>query len=166
MIEIDGSEGEGGGQVVRNACALSLVTGEPVRITNVRAKRSKPGLMRQHVTAIEAACAIGSATCEGLEVGSSDLTFRPGQVAAGDYRFSVGTAGSTGLVLQTVLMPLLLADGPSRLVLEGGTHNMLAPPFEFIQRSFLPIVRRMGGQVEARLVRHGFYPRGGGRIEV
>lgn len=166
MIEIDGSEGEGGGQVVRNACALSLVTGEPVRITNVRAKRSKPGLMRQHVTAIEAACAIGSATCDGLVVGSSDLTFRPGRVTAGDYRFSVGTAGSTGLVLQTVLMPLLLADAPSRLVLEGGTHNMLAPPFEFIERSFLPIVRRMGGQVEARLVRHGFYPRGGGRIEV
>lgn len=166
MIEIDGAEGEGGGQVVRNACALSLVTGAPVRITNVRARRSKPGLMRQHVTAIEAACAIGSATCEGLVVGSSDLTFRPGRVTAGDYRFSVGTAGSTGLVLQTVLMPLLLADGPSRLVLEGGTHNMLAPPFEFIDRCFLPIVRRMGGQVEARLIRHGFYPRGGGRIEV
>lgn len=166
MIEIDGAEGEGGGQVVRNACALSLVTGEPVRITHVRAKRSKPGLMRQHVTAIEAACAIGGATCEGLVVGSSDLTFRPGRIVAGDYRFAVGTAGSTGLVLQTVLMPLLLADGPSRLVLEGGTHNMLAPPFEFIERSFLPIVRRIGGQVEARLVRHGFYPRGGGRIEV
>lgn len=166
MIEIDGAEGEGGGQVVRNACALSLVTGEAVRITNVRARRSKPGLMRQHVTAIEAACAIGNGQCEGLVVGSSDMTFRPGRVVAGDYRFSVGTAGSTGLVLQTVLMPLLLADGPSRLVLEGGTHNMLAPPFEFVERCFLPIVRRMGGQVEARLIRHGFYPRGGGRIEV
>jgi RNA 3'-terminal phosphate cyclase (ATP) len=166
MIAIDGAEGEGGGQVVRNACALSLVTGTPVRITNIRAKRSKPGLMRQHVTAIEAACAIGNATCEGLVVGSCDLTFRPGRVVAGDYRFSVGTAGSTGLVLQTVLMPLLLADAPSRLVLEGGTHNMLAPPFEFIDRCFLPVVRRMGGQVEARLIRHGFYPRGGGRIEV
>ncbi|MGT2513386.1 RNA 3'-terminal phosphate cyclase [Sphingomonas panni] len=165
MIEIDGAEGEGGGQAVRNACALSLVTGESVRITNVRARRSKPGLMRQHVTAIEAACAIGGATCEGLVVGSSDLTFLPGRVTAGEYRFSVGTAGSTGLVLQTVLMPLLLADGPSRLVLEGGTHNMLAPPFEFIERSFLPIVRRMGGQVEVRLIRHGFYPRGGGRID-
>lgn len=166
MIDIDGAEGEGGGQVVRNACALSLVTGEPVRITNVRGKRSKPGLMRQHVTAIEAACAIGGATCEGLTVGSSQVTFRPGRVRAGDYRFQVGTAGSTGLVLQTVLMPLLLADAPSRVVLEGGTHNMLAPPFEFVERSFLPIVRRMGGQVEARLIRHGFYPRGGGRIEV
>ncbi|KQM38194.1 RNA 3'-terminal phosphate cyclase [Sphingomonas sp. Leaf10] len=166
MIEIDGAEGEGGGQVVRNACALSIVTGEPVRITNVRARRSKPGLMRQHVTAIEVACAISDASCEGLMVGSSEVTFRPDRVRPGAYRFSVGTAGSTGLVLQTVLMPLLLADGPSRLVLEGGTHNMLAPPFEFVERCFLPIIRRMGGQVEARLTRHGFYPRGGGRIEV
>jgi len=166
MIIIDGSEGEGGGQVVRNACALSLVTGTPVRIENVRAKRSKPGLMRQHVTAIEAACVIGGAECEGLAVGSSVLTFRPGRVVPGEYHFAVGTAGSTGLVLQTVLMPLVLADAPSRLVLEGGTHNMLAPPFDFITRSFLPIINRMGPSVSTRLVRYGFYPRGGGRIEV
>jgi RNA 3'-terminal phosphate cyclase (ATP) len=166
MIIIDGSEGEGGGQIVRNACALSLVTGKPFRITNVRGKREKPGLMRQHVTAIEAACRIGGGTCEGLAVGSHEIGFAPGRVTPGDYHFAVGTAGSTGLVLQTVLMPLLLADRPSRLVLEGGTHNMLAPPFDFIAKSFLPIVQRMGGRIEARLVRHGFYPLGGGRIEV
>ncbi|WP_022676322.1 RNA 3'-terminal phosphate cyclase [Novosphingobium sp. B-7] len=166
MITIDGSEGEGGGQMVRNSCALSLVTGQPFRITNIRAKRSKPGLMRQHVTAVEAAAAISGSECSGLTVGSSDLTFHPGKAQAGDYRFAVGTAGSTGLVLQTVLMPLLLADGPSRLVLEGGTHNMLAPPFDFIERCFLPIINRMGPRVSARLMRHGFYPRGGGRIEV
>jgi RNA 3'-terminal phosphate cyclase (ATP) len=166
MIVIDGSEGEGGGQVVRNACALSLVTGTPFRIFNVRGKRKKPGLMRQHVTAIEAACRIGGGECEGLAVGSSEVTFRPGSVTPGDYRFAVGTAGSTALVLQTVLMPLILAEKPSRLVLEGGTHNMLAPPFEFLARAFLPILNRMGPRVEARLVRHGFYPRGGGRIEV
>ena len=166
MIIIDGSEGEGGGQVVRNACALALVTGTPFRITNVRGGRERPGLMRQHVTAVEAACAVGGADCEGLTVGSSEVTFRPGRVAAGEHRFAVGTAGSTGLVLQTVLMPLATADGPSRLVLDGGTHNMLAPPFEFIANSFLPIVNRMGPTVTARLVRHGFYPRGGGRIEV
>jgi RNA 3'-terminal phosphate cyclase (ATP) len=166
MIVINGSEGEGGGQVLRNACALSLVTGQPFTIENVRGKREKPGLMRQHVTALEAACAIGGAACEGLQVGSSRVVFRPGTVKAGEYRFSVGTAGSTGLVLQTVLIPLLRAGAPSRLVLEGGTHNMMAPPFEFIARTFLPIINRMGPTVTARLTRHGFYPRGGGRIEV
>ncbi len=166
MIIIDGSEGEGGGQVVRNACALSLVTGAPFRIANIRGGREKPGLMRQHVTAIEAACAIGGGSCEGVRVGSRAMSFTPGTVRAGDYHFAVGTAGSTGLVLQTILMPLLLADGPSRVVLEGGTHNMLAPPFEFIERCFLPVVNRMGPTVTAKLVRHGFYPSGGGRIEV
>lgn len=166
MIIIDGSEGEGGGQVVRNACALSLITGTPVRIFNVRGKRSKPGLMRQHVTAVEAACRIGSASCEGLSVGSAEIVFTPGKVVPGEYHFAVGTPGSTGLVLQTLLMPLLLADAPSRLTLEGGTHNMLAPPFEFIERCYLPVINRMGPRVEARLIRHGFYPRGGGRIEV
>lgn len=166
MIEIDGSEGEGGGQVVRNACALSLVTGQPFRIFNVRGNRAKPGLMRQHVTAIEAALAIGGAYAEGIAVGSSEIAFTPGRVTPGEYRFAVGTAGSTGLVFQTLLMPLLLADAPSRLVLDGGTHNMMAPPFDFIARVFVPVVRRMGAQIEMRLTRHGFYPRGGGRIEV
>lgn len=166
MITIDGSEGEGGGQMVRNSCALAIVTGQPFRITNIRARRSKPGLMRQHVTAIEAAATISAASVEGLGVGASEIVFRPGAVVPGDYHFAVGTAGSTGLVLQTVLMPLLLAGAPSRLVLEGGTHNMLAPPFDFIDRSFLPFIERMGPRVTARLVRHGFYPRGGGRIVV
>ena len=166
MIIIDGSEGEGGGQVLRNALALSLVTGQPFRIANIRGKREKPGLMRQHLTAVEAALAIGGAVCEGASVGSTEITFTPGRVTPGEYRFAVGTAGSTSLVLQTVLMPLLLADAPSRLVLEGGTHNMTAPPFDFIERVFLPVVNRMGPRVSARLMRHGFFPRGGGRIEV
>ena len=156
MITIDGSEGEGGGQMVRNSCALSLVTGEPFRISNIRAKRSKPGLMRQHVTAVEAACVISGSECSGLTVGASELEFRPGRVTPGEYRCAVGTAGSTGLVLQTVLMPLILADGPSRLILEGGTHNMLAPPFNFIERTLLPVINRMGPSVSARIVRHGF----------
>lgn len=166
MITIDGAEGEGGGQVVRNALALSLVTGKPFQISNIRGRREKPGLMRQHLTAVEAACQIGQAKCEGASVGSSELVFRPGVVRPGDYHFAVGTAGSTGLVLQTILMPLLLAEAPSRLVLEGGTHNMMAPPFEFIERAFLPIVNKMGPSVKAKLVRHGFFPRGGGKIEV
>jgi RNA 3'-terminal phosphate cyclase (ATP) len=166
MIVIDGSEGEGGGQMLRNALALSLITGTPFRIENIRANRSKPGVMRQHVTAVEAACAIGGAECEELKVGASALTFSPGGIATGDHRFAVGTAGSTGLVLQTILAPLMLASAPSRLVLEGGTHNMHAPPFDFIERVFLPIVNRMGPRISAKLVRHGFYPAGGGRIEV
>lgn len=166
MISIDGSEGEGGGQVLRNACALSLVTGESFTIENIRGGRDQPGLMRQHLTAIEAACAIGGAECEGLELGSARIVFRPGRVRAGDYHFAVGTAGSTALVLQTVLVPLALADAPSRLVIEGGTHAGMAPPFDFIERCFLPVFERMGPRVTARIRRHGFFPRGGGRIEV
>lgn len=166
MIVIDGSHGEGGGQVLRTALALSLATGQPFRIENIRAKRSRPGLMRQHLTAVKAACAIGNAECEELEIGTSALTFRPGAVTPGDYRFAVGTAGSTSLVLQTILLPLALAGGPSSLVLEGGTHNIHAPPFDFIERTYLPLIERMGPRVTARLDRYGFAPAGGGRIEV
>ena len=166
MIIIDGSEGEGGGQVLRTALSLSLITGRPFRIEKIRANRSRPGVMRQHVTAVEAACAIGGAECEELAVGASELSFTPGRVTPGEHRFAVGTAGSTSLVLQTVLPALMLADAPSRLALEGGTHNIHAPPFDFIERVFLPLVRRMGPKAQARLVRYGFYPAGGGRIEV
>ena len=166
MIEIDGGEGEGGGQVLRNALALSLVTGQPFRIFNIRAKRQRPGLMRQHLTAVEAACQIGQALCDGADVGSPEIAFRPGSIKCGNYHFAIGTAGSTGLVLQTILMPLVFADGPSHVVLEGGTHNPASPPFEFLAHAFLPLVNRIGPKVEIRLVRHGFYPVGGGRIEV
>lgn len=166
MIIIDGSEGEGGGQVLRTALSLSLVTGLPFRIANIRANRSRPGLMRQHMTSVEAACAIGGAECDGIKIGASELTFAPGKVSPGEHHFAIGSAGSTSLVLQTVLPPLLLAGGPSRLVLEGGTHNPFAPPFDFIERVFLPVLNRMGPRVTAKLVRPGFYPAGGGRIEV
>ncbi len=166
MIIIDGSQGEGGGQILRNALALSLITGQPFRIHNIRGGRERPGLMRQHVTAIEAAIAIGGAQCDGVGIGSAEIVFHPRQVKPGHYRFAVGTAGSAGLVLQTVLSPLMLADAPSHLVLEGGTHNMQAPPFEFLARCFVPLVRRMGPQIELRLLRHGFFPVGGGRMEV
>lgn len=166
MIHIDGSEGEGGGQMLRTALALSIITGKAFRIENIRANRSRPGVMRQHATAVEAACAVGGAECEDLAVGASVLTFTPAGVRPGEHRFAVGTAGSTSLVLQTVLPPLMLASEPSRLVLEGGTHNIHAPPFEFIARTYLPLIERMGPRVSARLVRPGFYPAGGGRIEV
>lgn len=166
MIIINGSEGEGGGQILRSAAALSLLTGKSFHITNIRGKREKPGMMRQHVTCIEAACKISDSSCEGLCVGSSEIIFHPGKIKAGNYNFKVGTAGSTSLVLQTILIPLLYADGPSHIMLEGGTHNMMAPPFDFIERVFLPIINRMGATVSARLIRHGFFPRGGGRIEI
>lgn len=166
MITIDGSEGEGGGQVLRYAAALSLITGEPFAIENIRGGRTKPGLMRQHVTSLEAAAAIGGAEVSGLAVGSSEITFRPGSVTPGEYHFAVGTAGATGLVLQTILVPLMLANEPSRVVIEGGTHAMAAPPFEFIAKTLLPVIGQMGPKAAAKLERHGFYPRGGGRIVV
>ncbi|MEP0390960.1 RNA 3'-terminal phosphate cyclase [Erythrobacter sp.] len=166
MIKIDGSEGEGGGQVLRYAAALSLITGEPFTITNIRGGREKPGMMRQHVTSIEAAAAIGGAEVSGLAVGSSEITFHPGSVTPGEYHFAVGTAGATGLVLQTILVPLMLADSASRVVIEGGTHAMAAPPFEFIAKTLLPITAKMGPKVTAKLKRHGFFPRGGGRIVI
>ena len=166
MITIDGSKGEGGGQVLRYAAGLSLITGEPFTIENIRGGRKKPGMMRQHVTALEAACAIGNAKASGLAVGADTLTFRPGSVTPGEYHFAVGTAGSTGMVLQAILGPLMLADGPSQVVIEGGTHASFAPPFEFTAKTLLPLLSKMGPKVSATLERHGFYPRGGGRIVV
>ena len=165
MITIDGSEGEGGGQVLRTALSLSLVTGQPFTMTNIRGNRERVGVMRQHMTVVEAACAIGG-ECDELVVGASEISFVPGKPKAGDYHFAVGTAGSTSLVLQTILPPLLLAEGHSRLVLEGGTHNIYAPPFDFIQRVFLPDINRMGPRVTATLKRPGFFPAGGGHVEV
>ena len=166
MITLDGSYGEGGGQIVRSSVALSLITGRSVTIENIRAKRKKPGLMRQHLTALQAACEVGRAEADGLAIGSRCLTFRPGPVRAGEYRFQIGTAGSTTLVLQTVLPSLLCADGTSRLILEGGTHNPFAPPFDYIAKTYLPIINRMGPSVVARLHCYGFYPAGGGKIEI
>ncbi|HLX38682.1 MAG TPA: RNA 3'-terminal phosphate cyclase, partial [Candidatus Binataceae bacterium] len=119
MVTIDGARGEGGGQILRTALALSCVTGKPFRIENIRAARKKPGLLRQHLTAVNAAASIAHAKVSGAELGASALTFSPGAVRAGEYAFAVGTAGSATLVLQTVMPALLLASGPSRLTLEG-----------------------------------------------
>lgn len=166
MITVDGSAGEGGGQILRTSLALSLVTGKPFRITNIRAGRKKPGLLRQHLTCVQAATQVGDAASDGAEIGSTELVFRPGKIRAGEYRFAVGTAGSTTLVLQTVLPALMLADGPSRVFLEGGTHNPFAPPFDFLVRTFLPQLARFGPTIEARLVRPGFYPAGGGKLDI
>lgn len=166
MIEIDGSRGEGGGQIVRTSLALSLLTGQPFRITKVRAGRDKPGLRQQHLTAVRAAAEVGRARLSGAEVGSKSFQFEPSAPVGGDFVFDVGTAGSTMLVLQTVLPVLMLAQAPSRLRLIGGTHNPMAPPFEFIAQTFLPLIQRMGPKIQAELKRHGFYPAGGGQVEV
>ncbi len=165
-IEIDGAAGEGGGQILRSSLALSLVSQRPLRLDRIRAGRKKPGLLRQHLTAVRAAAEVGDATVEGADLGSRHLTFRPRTVSAGEFHFAVGTAGSATLVLQTVLPALLTAPGPSHLTLEGGTHNPFAPPFNFLDRAFLPLVRRLGPRVDAVLERPGFYPAGGGRFQV
>lgn len=166
MLTIDGSFGEGGGQIIRSSLALSLITGKPFRIYNVRAGREKPGLRRQHLTAVNAAAEIGRAQVDGAAVGAREFTFRPGEVTPGAYVFDIGTAGSTTLVLQTVLPPLMLAGAPSRLELSGGTHNPFAPPFEFLEKCFLPLITRIGPQINIELARYGFYPPGGGRLNV
>ncbi len=166
MLTIDGAYGEGGGQILRTSLALSLVTQQPFRIANIRAGRDKPGLRRQHLTAVQAAAEIAHAEVSGASIGSPQLTFAPGPVTPGAYAFRMGTAGSTTLVLQTVLPALILAPGPSTLHLEGGTHNPFAPPFDFLQRTFLPLLNRMGPRVEAALERPGFYPAGGGKCRV
>lgn len=138
MMELDGSLGEGGGQILRTALSLAMITGEPFRIRQIRARRTRPGLMRQHLVAVQAASQICGARVDGAAVGSQELEFIPGPVKGGDYRFALGTAGSCTLVLQTVLPALLLADRPSTLQLSGGTHNPMAPPVQFLQRAFLP----------------------------
>lgn len=164
MIQIDGARGEGGGQVLRTALALSVATGRSFCIENIRAGRGKPGLRRQHLAAVRAAAAVGEAVVEGDALGSARLRFAPAGCRPGRHRFSVGSAGSATLVLQTVLPALCLADGPSSLVLEGGTHNPWAPPFDFLDRVFVPLLSRMGPRVTLHLERCGFYPAGGGRF--
>ena len=166
MITLDGSQGEGGGQILRTALSLSAITQQPFRIENIRAKRKKPGLLRQHLAAVLAAARISNAHTEGAELGSGTLEFRPQQIQAGQYKFSIGSAGSTGLVLQTVLPILMCAGERSTLTLEGGTHNPMAPPFDFLQRAFLPLLARMGVDVQLNLIRPGFFPAGGGQLDV
>lgn len=162
MKIIDGSQGEGGGQILRSTLALSMYTGTPVKITNIRAGRRKPGLLRQHLTCALAAQEICGAQVEGAELGSTQLIFEPGDIRSGDYEFAIGTAGSTCLVFQTVLPALLKADTVSTLKLSGGTHNMMAPSFDFIKHSFLPALQLMGIEMTAELIAYGFQPAGGG----
>ncbi len=166
MISIDGSVGEGGGQILRTSLALSAALGMPFTITNIRKGREKPGLMRQHLTAVQAAQRICDARVSGAAVGSTQLAFEPGALHGGDFTFSIGTAGSTTMVMQAVLPALMVAPQPSRITVEGGTHQTHAPPFEFFAKALVPLMNRMGPRITARLERHGFYPAGGGRIVI
>jgi len=165
-IIIDGSEGEGGGQVLRSSLSLSAITGKPVRIEAVRGGRKKPGLLRQHLTALRAAAEICGADVEGDELKSSEIAFHPGEIKSGDYSYTIGSAGSALLVAQTVLPILSFADGPSTVIIEGGTHNEWAPTFDYFNRAFLPQFHKMGGHCETELLTHGFYPAGGGVIKL
>ncbi|KIG16492.1 RNA 3'-terminal phosphate cyclase [Enhygromyxa salina] len=165
-IVIDGSQGEGGGQVLRTSLALAAVTGAPLRIVNIRSKRRQPGLMRQHLAAVRAAAEVSGATVRGDELRSLELEFIPGPITHGERAFRVGTAGSATLVFQTVVWPLLATPGRSLITFEGGTHNPMAPPFEFLQRVFLPHMRRLGLDISATLEQAGFFPAGGGRFVV
>ena len=164
MMELDGAAGEGGGQILRTALTLSVITGQPFRIGRIRANRARPGLMRQHLVAVQAAAQVSGAQVEGAAVGSEELVFAPGPIRGGDYRFAIGTAGSCTLVLQTLLPALLMADAPSTLHLSGGTHNPMAPPAQFLQRAYGRALADMGASVDLRLERFGFYPAGGGVV--
>ncbi|CAN7616771.1 RNA 3'-terminal phosphate cyclase [Pseudoduganella sp. LjRoot289] len=165
IIELDGSQGEGGGQVLRTALTLSMITGQPVRLTDIRANRPKPGLMRQHLVAVQAAAQVCGADIGDTGLGARELLFRPGAIRAGNYSFAIGTAGSSTLVLQTLLPALLFADGPSTVTVSGGTHNPMAPPAEFLQRAYGRAMRDMGATIDITLRRRGFYPAGGGVVE-
>lgn len=162
VLEIDGSFGEGGGQILRTSLALSLIKQIPFRIVSIRSRRAKPGLRPQHLTAVRAAARIANAQVEGDAVGSTGLTFRPGALKGGAYEFDVGTAGSTTLVFQTVLPALLGCPQPSNIVFRGGTHNHGGPPWHFLETVFLPAIARIGARVAIRLERYGFSPGGDG----
>lgn len=166
MLIIDGSVGEGGGQILRSSLALSMATAQPVRIANIRAGRTKPGLLRQHLTCVHAAQAVCGAQVQGAEMGSSEVTFTPAAVRGGDYDFAIGTAGSTSLVLQTVLPALLATNTQAHLRLTGGTHNSAAPCYDFLAQIYFPLLRKMGAELESELHAVGFYPAGGGEVTV
>jgi RNA 3'-terminal phosphate cyclase (ATP) len=164
MIQIDGSIGEGGGQVLRSALALSMTTGQGFKMKNIRANRSQPGLRPQHLEAVKAACEISRAQCEGGSIGSTSLEFIPRKIHPGRYRFEIGTAGSTSLVFQTVFLPLSRADVASSISITGGTHVPASPSFHYLDFHWLPFLRRVGFEAAIHLDSAGFYPQGGGKF--
>lgn len=162
LLTIDGSQGEGGGQILRTSLSLSMCLGVPIRIEKIRAGRKKPGLLRQHLTCVRAAKAICNAEVEGDELRSDQVVFNPGEISGGEYHFAIGTAGSTSLVFQTILPALLMSGDESKVNLSGGTHNMSAPSYEFLEKSFVNLLNQHGFKVNTKIYRYGFYPQGGG----
>lgn len=165
-IIIDGSFGEGGGQILRSSLTLSMITQTPIEIHSIRAGRRVPGLRKQHLTCVRSAAEICGAEITGDHLGSSRITFTPGKICAGSYQFATGSAGSTFLVFQTLFPALLIQKKPSHLTLQGGTHNHMAPPAEFLERSFLGTLRKAGAHSSLKLKRYGYYPVGGGEVEI
>lgn len=162
MIELSGASG--GGQILRSALSLSMVTGRGFRLSSIRGKRPKPGLMRQHLTCVKAAAEVSEGAVDGAELGSREIVFQPGTVKAGSYEYAIGTAGSTMLLAQTLLPALWGAEGGSELLLSGGTHNPMAPPYDFIERVYLPALAKMGVTADCALEKYGFAPAGGGAV--
>ncbi len=166
FIEVDGSYGEGGGQILRTALSLSTILKKPLVVDHIRAGRKNPGLQPQHLKGVEALAKVTGAEVEGLKIGSTRIKFIPKEVSPGDYKFEVGTAGSVSLILQTLLLPLCLSRGKSRLTLVGGTHVPWSPPFHYLTEVLFPTLNRMGIYVKGRIERWGWYPKGGGIIEL
>jgi RNA 3'-terminal phosphate cyclase (ATP)/RNA 3'-terminal phosphate cyclase (GTP) len=166
MREIDGSYGEGGGQLLRNACALAALSGEELRLFNIRARRDPPGLAPQHLMAVRAVGELCGAEVEGLTLRSQEIRFHPGRLRAGEFRFDVGTAGSIPLVLQACLPVTFACGAPVRLHVSGGTDVRAAPPLDYLRFVFLPLLARLGLHARVEAMRRGYYPRGGGEVEV
>lgn len=162
MLNIDGSYGEGGGQILRTAVALSVLNKVPIKITNIRANRPDPGIKPQHYIAIKSVKEICNAQTEGLEVGSSSLTFTNREIKGGKYKFDIGTAGSIVLVFQTCMLACLKSKEEITIQIKGGTENKWAPNWDYFEHVFIPIVRKMGVNVDAQLMKRGYYPKGGG----
>lgn len=165
MVGIDGSSGEGGGQILRSALTLSALSGRPLHLVNIRAGRLKPGLMPQHLQAVKAAAAVALAEVRGADLGSRELLFTPGKLTPGRYRFDIGTAGATSLVLQTIFLPLTFAGARSSVDIRGGTHVPSSPSFHYLQWQWAPYLRRLGLDLDIHLKVAGFYPRGGGLLQ-
>src|SRR3989338_11611536 len=166
MLEIDGSYGEGGGQIIRTAIAMSAIKQVPIRIINIRANRSKPGLQAQHLTGVKAAAELCGAKVSGAELGSTELTFEPGKIRFGKFRFDIGTAGAITLVLQTLIPIAAFAPSKTKFEIIGGTNVLHAPPIEYFQNVFCDYAEKFGLIVTANVEKYGFFPKGGGVVRV